>query len=80
MTTTCIGFFNYSKKETGKNMVCITLLTNPVPADKGSGYYNRPYYMSKDDFDQKCPDLKAGKVDVEFNAFNPYQIEKIKNV
>lgn len=80
MTTTCTGYFYYSQKETGKSKVSITLLTNPVPPDKGSGYYNRQYYMDKEDFDQRCPDLKAGKVEVEFNAFNPYQIEKLKNV
>lgn len=80
MTTTCTGFFYYTQKETKIEKVCITLLTNPVPADKGSGYYNRQYYMDRTLFNSMCPDLKAGKVEVEINAFNSYQIDKIKNV
>lgn len=75
--TRLIGWFRYKNKE-GRDMVCFMVTAQPIPQDKGDGFYTKNFYVSADLGMHNG--LKMGKVEITTNAWNSNILEAIKNI
>lgn len=74
--TTLLGWFKYRKEN--RDMVCFMCLAQSIPSERGNGYYTKNFYVNQDQ--ELHNGLKAGKVEIETNAWNSNILEKIKNI
>lgn len=74
--TTLLGWFKYRKEN--RDMVCFECLAQSIPSERGNGYYTKNFYVSQEQGLHNG--LKAGKVEIETNAWNSNILEKIKNI
>lgn len=83
MKTKLIGWFEYKSKKNDADMICFTVVGAPVREDRGSGFYTKSFYISKDDAIEKGIDLEKlrfGDVEISTNAWNSNILEGIKNI